>query len=177
MRSELDADRVRSLMTAIGRAALGPGRIYLTGGTSAVLVGWRGATIDADLKLDPEPAGIFEALRRIKDELDVNVELASPDDFIPPLPGWRERSLYIASCGPVEFYHYDFYGQALAKLERGHERDLSDVREMLARGLVERAGLLEHLAAIEPSLLRYPALDADAFRRKVEHFVAEGPLG
>jgi hypothetical protein len=36
----------------------------------------------------------------------------------------------------VRFLHHDLYAQALAKLERGHDRDLDDVDQMLARGLV-----------------------------------------
>ncbi|WP_419949778.1 hypothetical protein [Candidatus Palauibacter sp.] len=56
------ADQVRRLMRRLGGAARSPGRIYLVGGSSAVLVGWRETTVDVDLKLDPEPAGVFEAI-------------------------------------------------------------------------------------------------------------------
>ena len=139
MRGEAQADKIRRLMEALGKAARGPGTIYFAGGASSVLQGWREATIDVDLKLDPEPPGIFEALPRIKDELDLNVELASPDDFIPPIPGWRERSSFIVQSGPLRFYHYDFYGQALAKIERNHSQDALDVDEMFKRGLVSAA--------------------------------------
>src|SRR5690606_23320342 len=109
------ADRVRRLLEALGRQCRGPGRIYLTGGGTAVLYGWRESTADVDLKLDPEPEGAFSAIRELKDRLDVNVELASPDDFIPPLPGWQGRSLFIARHGRVDFFHYDPYAQVLAK--------------------------------------------------------------
>jgi hypothetical protein len=173
MRRELDQARVRALLEALGLAASGPGRVYVTGGTSAVLEGWRQATVDADLKLDPEPPGIFEALRRIKDELELNVELASPDDFLPPLPGWRERSLFISRHGEVEFYHYDFYAQALSKIQRAHDRDLADAREMVRRGLVDPVRLRELFTTIEPALLRYPAVDAEVLRSKVEDFLDE----
>lgn len=173
MRSPTDARKVEQLMVALGLAARGPGRIYFTGGTSAVLVGWRTATVDADLKLDPEPPGVFEGIRRIKDELDVNIELAAPDHFIPELPGWRDRSRYIATHGAIDFYHYDFYAQALAKIERGHARDLADAHEMIARGLVEPGDLRQMFAAIESALERYPAIDADVFRAKVDEFLAE----
>lgn len=40
------------------------------------------------------------------------------DDFIPSLPGWRDRSVFIARHGAVDFYHYDCSAQALAKVER-----------------------------------------------------------
>ena len=154
-------------MEALGRRSSGAGRVYIVGGGSAVLYGWRSATVDVDVKLDPEPAGAFGAINRLKDELQINVELASPDMFIPELPGWRERSVHIGRYGQVDFYHYDLYAQALAKIERGHSRDLGDVEAMLRANLVEPARLLELFHAVEGSLERYPAIDADAFRTKV----------
>jgi hypothetical protein len=63
------------------------------------------------------------------------------------------------------------YAQALSKIERGHAQDVGDVEEMLRRGLVERAGLLEYFEAIEPRLYRFPAIDARSFRRAVEDVV------
>jgi hypothetical protein len=170
-RAPVTADDVRRLMRALGAYARGPGRVYLTGGATAVLKGWREATVDVDIKLDPEPAGVFEAIARIKDELNVNVELASPDQFIPEPPGSRERAEFIAREGLVEFYHYDLYAQALAKIERGHARDLNDAAAMVRAGAVEPARLAGMFAAIEPALVRFPGISADAFRAKVERFL------
>jgi hypothetical protein len=90
VRGPLDRRRLGEVLEALGRRARGPGRIYLTGGATALLHGWRKSTVDVDLKLDPEPAGIFEAIAELKEEFDVNLELASPDQFIPPVPGWRD---------------------------------------------------------------------------------------
>ena len=160
-------------MEGIGRQCRSNGRIYLVGGASAVLVGWRATTVDVDLKLDPEPAGVFEAIAELKDALGINVELAAPDQFIPPLPGWRERSPFIVRHGPVSFHHYDFHSQALAKIERGHGQDLHDVAEMRGRGLIEPAMLRRLFDAIGAELVRYPALDPDSFRVKVERALAE----
>jgi len=99
-------------------------------------------------------------------------EIVSPADLIPRLPGWRERCLFIESVGDVQLFHYDPCSQALSKLERGHQRDLEDVRQMVRLGLVETEALLRQLSAIESELLRFPALDAAEFRRKVEQFAA-----
>lgn len=167
MRAGVDTARIEQLLRELGRRARGPGRIYLTGGASALLEGWRTSTVDVDIKMDPEPAGIFEAIAAIKNELDVNVELASPDQFLPPLPDWRHHSRFIGRHGEVEFFHYDFRAQALAKLARGHDRDLADVEAMLARGLVSRRALLSAFETIETGLLRHPGLDAAAFERRV----------
>jgi hypothetical protein len=142
-----------------------------------VLEGWRHSTVDVDMKLDPEPPGIFDAMARLKNELDVNIELASPDKFIPPLPGWRERSRRIAQIGLVVFFHYDAYSQALAKLERGHARDLSDVEAMVQRGLVDPTELQEHFTRIEGALARYPAIDAPSYAEAVARFVRQHRKG
>ena len=72
MRAVVDGDRIARLMSGIGRLAKGPGRVYLVGGATAVTIGWRDATVDAGVKLDPEPAGVFEAIAILKNELNMN---------------------------------------------------------------------------------------------------------
>lgn len=93
--------------------------------------------------------------------------MAAPDDFIPELPGWRGRSPFIDRHGRVDCHHYDFYGQALAKIERGHTQDAADVGAMGRRGLIRASRLLEFFEAIEPALIRYPALEPSSFRDSV----------
>lgn len=173
MRSEANRPKIEAFMAALGKRVLGEGSIYLTGGATAVLHGWRAMTIDVDIKPDPEPRGLFEAIAALKDELDINVELASPDDFIPPIPGWRERSHFVARHGSVQFFDYDPYGQALSKLQRGHDRDYRDVKAMLKDGLIEVKKLQEMFTQIEPQLIRYPAIDPKTFRAVVERFCHE----
>ena len=164
------------MMRRLGRAAGSSGRIYLVGGSSAVLVGWRETTVDIDLKLDPEPAGVFEAIARAKEALNINVELAAPDEFIPPLPGWRERSPLIQRHGRVDFHHYDFYAQALAKIERRHAQDAADVRAMGRCHLIRAPRLLELFGSVESALVRYPAIDPASFRNRVHRAASEiGP--
>jgi hypothetical protein len=167
MRSETHKAKLEAFMDAFGGSVRGPGRVYLTGGATAVLYGWRSMTIDIDLKPDPEPPGCFEAIATLKEELDLNVELAAPDQFLPALPGWRERSVLIARKGPVEFLHYDLYGQALSKIERGHARDLADVQAMWRDGLIQPGRLWELFLAIEPMLIRFPAVNAALLKAAV----------
>ena len=73
MRAETDAAKLMAFMAELGNRVRGPGRIYFAGGATALLHGWRSTTIDVDLKADPEPPGLFEALAVLKDELDINV--------------------------------------------------------------------------------------------------------
>lgn len=168
MRELADAQRVRAFLRELAPAATEPTRAYLTGGASAVILGWRATTIDVDLKLVPEADDLLRAIARLKDKLDINVELAAPSDFIPAPPGWEERSSFIVQEGRLTVLHFDFYAQALAKIERGHTQDVADVQAMLCGKLVEPHRLLELFARIEPELYRYPALDAATFRRAVE---------
>ena len=167
MRELATRDRLLEFMSALGREADTESRVYFTGGASAVLLGWRDTTIDADIRMIPDSDRLFRALPRLKERLRLNIELASPPDFIPEVPGWRERSPFISREGLVSFHHFDFYSQALAKIERGHAQDRSDVTQMLDRGLVDRRRLLECYEQIEPNLYRYPALDPAGFRRAV----------
>jgi hypothetical protein len=167
MRQETNRERVIQFMECLGDSARGPGRVYFTGGASAVLMGWRNMTVDIDLKADPEPLGFFEAIGSIKESLDINLELACPSDFIPELPGWRERCRFIARKGGVDFLHYDFYSQALAKIERDHERDRHDVARMIDDGLIDLERLHALFGEIRPLLKRHPAIDEASFANRV----------
>ncbi len=158
-----DRDRVRRFMEALAAEAHEDARVYFTGGATAVLSGWRSSTIDVDLKLVPEQDVLLRAIPRLKESLQLNVELASPADFIPVPPGWEDRSPFIVRLGRVSFHHFDLYAQALAKVERGH-----------SRALVERPRALEYFSRIEPELHRYPAIDPPTFRRAVQAAFGSG---
>lgn len=174
MRGDADKARIERLLTALGKHGSSGDRIYVTGGTSAVEIGWREFTQDVDIRIEArndEP--LLRAIAMLKDSLDVNVELASPLDFLPAPPGWTERSSFIGRYGNVDVYHVEFALQALAKLERGLDRDRLDAEAMLSRRLTTAAEIVATLEAIEPELYRFPAVDADELRRVVEEFVAD----
>jgi hypothetical protein len=166
MRRPVDRAGLEAFIHAVGRAAHFPARVYFVGGATAVLHGWRDTTADIDLRCIGDE-DLAPTLSRLRDELEVCIELTSPDQFIPPLPGWEERSPFIGREGPVDFLHYDLYSQALAKIERGFARDLADVREMVDAGLVEKARLLECFEEIRGELPRFPAIDVPSFERGV----------
>lgn len=92
MRAPVDAERVRALARELGGAAREETTLYLTGGATAVVEGWRFATIDIDIRLEPEQDHLLRRLVEAKHELDINVELVSPSDFIPELPDWRSAA-------------------------------------------------------------------------------------
>ena len=148
MRQLADRDRIEAFLAALAREA--------TGDT------------DLDLVMRPESDALLRAIPALKERLQLNVELASPDQFIPVPPGWEQRSPVIVRIGRVTFHHYDFCAQALAKIERGHSRDLADVEAMRDRGLITPDEVRRQFALIEPQLYRFPAIDPPSFRKAVD---------
>jgi len=168
MREAVTEPRLRTFMRAIAAEAREPGRIYFTGGACAVLQHWRESTLDIDITILPESDRILRTIPVLKELLHVNVELASPADFVPTLPGWETRSSFIALEGLISFHHYDFYSQALSKLERAHRKDLLDVSAMIRDGLVDPERLKALFEEIADLLYRYPAVDPRSLRAAVE---------
>lgn len=148
-------------------------RVYFTGGATAVLFGWRDSTIDIDLLIVPDQDRLLRAIPELKEELELNIELACPAHFIPELPGWEDRSQFIGQEGSLSFYHYDLYAQGLSKIERAHKQDLADVKELLNRSLIVPARLREIFDQIFPNLYRFPAIDPKSFRNALSSVLAE----
>jgi hypothetical protein len=174
-RQALDRARIGAVLQALGNEARTPARLYLAGGGTAVLVGWRDATVDVDIKLVPSDHPVMRAIPKIKETLGVGITLTSPELFIPVLPGWEDRSPFVDQYGPLTCFHFDPAAQALAKIERGMARDLDDVRAMLDRGLVTPDLLMRTFEGVEPDLYRFPAIDPSAFRRRLDRILAESP--
>jgi hypothetical protein len=167
MREPVTADRLHRFMRELALRSRATGRVYLTGGATAVLLDWRLSTVDVDITILPEDDRVLRVIPELKEALHINVELASPAHFIPPLPAWEERSPFIERHESLSFHHYDFYSQCLSKIERGHRKDLRDVAMMFSSGLVDGSRLIALFEQIEPHLYRYPAIDPARFRDAV----------
>jgi len=98
---------LEQFMKSLGAAVKSEARVYLVGGATAVLMGWRDSTIDVDLKIVPD-SEIPRNISDLKERLQINIELASPDDFIPVLPGWQDRSAFIRREGRLDFLLYKY---------------------------------------------------------------------
>lgn len=145
-------------------------RVYLVGGSTAVLAGWRAATVDADLSADDE--AVFRDIQGIKERLELNIEFARPEHFVPPLAGSAERHVFIERVRDVEFYHYDPYAQLLSKVVRGFRKDLLDAERFVASGMVDPARFRELVVGIpDAAYARYPNLSRAAVDRAVEDFL------
>ena len=78
-------------MKALGKAVRKPGRLYLAGGAALVHMGLRpGSTLDIDVVIETtDEDEMVTAIRRLVEQLQLNIELSSPGDFIPvPRNGW-----------------------------------------------------------------------------------------
>lgn len=147
-------------------------RVFIVGGGTAVLLGWRASTIDIDLHADRDE--IFRDIQQIKERLKLNIEFARPEHFVPALAGSDERHLFIRTEGNVSFHHYDPYAQLLSKVVRGFRRDLEDARNFIATGLVDPErfrSLVRGIPAKEYA--KYPALSRDGVLEAVEEFLSQ----
>jgi hypothetical protein len=76
MRPPVDRDRLQELARGLARSVRTATTVYLTGGATAVIEGWRQSTIDVDVRFDPDSDELFKQLPKLKDELQINIELA-----------------------------------------------------------------------------------------------------
>jgi hypothetical protein len=174
MRRPVDAERVWTLARELARSLQRPATLYLVGGATAVTQGWRANTIDVDLVLEPEDDAAMRVIPELKDRLGINIELASPLDFLPELPGWRDRSPFVEQVDSLTVRQFDPYSQALAKVERGFAQDEADVRAMIDLDLVDPARLVDLFDTIEDRLYRFPSVDAIRLRARVEALTTRG---
>ena len=143
MRALADRARLILFLKALGESIRAPVRLYLVGGSVLVDLGLRETTLDVDyVAASDRPEGLGEverALPRLKDELNINVEPASPGDFMPVPAGAFTRARFVGSYGLLSVYHYDYPTLVLAKIARSTERDLSDVELLLREGVASWA--------------------------------------
>lgn len=173
VRGSLTRKGVIDLMRELARTAprRGTYRVYFVGGATAVLHGWRVSTIDADLYAGKD--AIFHDIQNIKERLQLNIEFARPEDFVPALAGSDDRHVFIETIRNVSFYHYDPYAQLLSKVVRGFNRDLQDARSFVDSGLVDPGEFRVLVGEIsDAAYSKYPSLSGRAVRDAVENFLS-----
>lgn len=174
MRRRLTRQGLRDLMKELARSApgRGPYRVFFVGGGTAVYEGWRESTIDADLYSDTEE--ILGDIQDIKERLQLNIELARPENFIPALAGSEDRHVFIETVRNVSFYHYDPCAQLLSKVIRGFGRDIQDAENFIKSGMVEAERFRSLVRDIPDSAYnRYPALSRKAVLEAVDDFLSK----
>lgn len=172
MRQRCDRQGIERFLQNLGRRFTKPGRLYLVGGTTMVYEGFRRQTVDIDISFDVDDrdhSAFVEAVRDLKERLSLNIEEASPAEFIPLPSGYRERSPFIGRYGQLEVFHFDLYSTALSKIERGTESDFDDALSLLRSGRIDFAELTGYFEEI---MVRYAVesikQDPVEYRRKFE---------
>ena len=130
LRRTVDRPLIERFLRLVGEQYRRRGRLLLVGGTTLVYEGLRQQTLDVDLVLevaDADHGALIQVMREVKQALDINVEEASPGDFIPLPAGYANRHIFIGTFGQVDVFHFDLYSLSLSKIERGRRQDLRDV--------------------------------------------------
>src|SRR6266702_2159679 len=138
MRAGVDKAAIESFLQQLGRAFRKPARLYLVGGAALVHLGVRpGFTQDIDIQVSGANEGeLIVAIQRLIDQMQINVEFASPVDFIPLPSGWERHARYVGRYGMIDVFYFDFYSIALSKIERGNSRDIADVRLLVQEKII-----------------------------------------
>lgn len=152
-RPPVDRDRIISFLKTLGNRFDKQARIYLVGGATIILENLRPKTIDIDLTLEVSSTyhqELIESIRKLKDEMQINVEEANPADFIPIPDGWKDRCVFFDKFGKIDVYHFDLYSVSLCKIERGLESDYNDVLALLNTDHINMKQLEEFFNSILP---------------------------
>src|SRR5258707_32697 len=177
MRPSVDKTAIESFFQQLGRTFRKPGRLYLVEGAALVHAGVRpGFTQDIDVQVSGANEGeLIVAIQRLIQQLQINVEFASPADFIPLPSQWEMHAQYTGRYGGVDVFYFDFYSIALSKIERGNSRDINDVKLLVQQGIITLneldAAYREVLAQLGQG--RYPRITPQRFS---EWYAAVRPL-
>ena len=172
MRPSVDKSAIESFLQHLGRTFRKSGRLYLVGGAALVHAGVRpGFTQDIDIQVSGANEGeLIIAIQRLIQQLQVNVEFASPVDFIPLPTQWQTHAQFIGRYGGVDVFYFDFYSIALSKIERGNNRDIADVRLLVQEGIIQLQELdtaySEVLAQLGKG--RYPRITPQRFSERYQ---------
>src|SRR6266487_3983491 len=177
MRPNVDKKAIESFLQQLGRTFRKSGRLYLVGGAALVHAGVRpGFTQDIDIQVGGANEGdLIISIQRLIQQMQINIEFASPKDFIPLPSQWETHARYIGRYGQIEVFYFDFYSIALSKIERGTTRDIEDVKLLVQQ---QRIALDELDATYQEVLAqlgkgRYPKITPERF---AERFAAIRPL-
>lgn len=170
MRPSVDKTAIESFLTQLGRDFRKPGHLYLMEDAALVHLRIRpGFTQDIDIQVSGANEGeLIVAIQRLIQRMQINVEFASPGDFIPLPSQWETHAQYVGRYGSIDVFYFDFYSIALSKIERGNTRDIADVRLLVQKGIIT----LDELDAAYQQVLtqlgkgRYPRITPERFAER-----------
>ncbi|HEU0002081.1 MAG TPA: DUF6036 family nucleotidyltransferase [Ktedonobacteraceae bacterium] len=138
MRQGVDKAAIESFLQQLGKTFRKLGRLYLVGGAALVHMGVRsGFTQDIDVQVSGADEGdLIVAIQRMIERMQINVEFASPVDFIPLPKQWEAHARFVGRYGMIDVFYFDFYSIALSKMERGNSRDIADVQLLVQQSII-----------------------------------------
>ena len=137
MRQNVDRQKIEQFLTQVGRTRQ-PGRLYLTGGAALVHKGIRpGQTLDIDIQVTVDPAHLTAQIAQLKQKMNINIEFASPGDFIPLPTQWETRSQFVKRYDQVDVFYFDWYSIILSKMQRASRQDIIDAQLLVRQGFVD----------------------------------------
>lgn len=107
---------------------------------------------------------MITAIRRIVEQMQINVEFASPGDFIPIPTQWVAQAKYIGRYGSIEAFYFDFYSLALSKIARGSDRDLINVKLLVQQKVITLEGLDATYKEVLPRMGKRPYINLNPQR-------------
>lgn len=163
MRQRVTRAEIEQFLKDIGKNVHQPGRLYLAGGAALVHMGVRsGSTLDIDVAIEAaDEDELVTAIRHVVQQRQINVEFASPGDFIPLPSQWTAQAKYVGRYGSVDVFYFDFYSLALSKISRGSDRDLIDVKLLLQHKLITLDELDAAFQEILPRMGKRPYINLD----------------
>ncbi len=137
MRQHVGRQDIEHFLMEVGRTRQA-GRLYLTGGAALVHRGIRpGQTLDIDIQITVDPGNLTTQVAQLKQKMNINIEFASPGDFLPLPTQWEARSEFIKRYHQVDVFYFDWYSIALSKMQRANRQDVLDVQLLVRQGCVE----------------------------------------
>jgi Nucleotidyltransferase of unknown function (DUF6036) len=154
---------IEKFLIALGKAYRKAGRLYLAGGAALVHLGLRsGSTLDIDVVIEAtDEDEMITAIRRLVEQMQINIEFASPADFIPIPAQWAAHAKYIGRYGKIDAFYFDLYSLALSKIARGNDRDLVDVKLLVQQKLVVLEELDIAYNEVLPRMGKRPYINLD----------------
>ena len=141
MRQRVGRLEIEQFLVQVGQTRQ-TGRLYMTGGAALVHRGIRpGQTLDIDIQIAVDPTNLTAQIVRLKQKLNINIEFASPGDFIPLPDQWETRCEFIKRYGQVDIFYFDWYSIALSKMQRANRQDVVDVKLLVSNQVIGVAEL------------------------------------
>lgn len=168
MRPTVDKAEIERFLRTFGQQYRKPGRLYIAGGAALVHAGIRSGRTQ-DIYIEVTDGNMLFTIDQLKHRLHLNIEIASPRDFMPVPTQWEAMSQYVGRYGDIEVFYFGFYSIALSKIDRGTTRDLQDVQLLVQQKAIDLPTLdgafQDVMSQVQTSQgrMRYPRFDPTAF--------------